>query len=781
MGWVLRLPRKRLTPELLARRRGGPDAPEANLEQRLLAERSDDGHVRPDGLLQAFTALEAEARPTTSALARWRWLGPGNIGGRTRALVIHPTRPTTLWAGSVGGGVWRSDDRGKSWRPLSDLLASLTVSTLAEDPRDPEVLVAGTGEGFFGGRGPRGAGIFLTRDGGNSWTRLASTAGPEFGYVNRLAFSARGTWLHAATGSGLFRSPDLGATWLPAPEPALGEFLDLETHPTDDACAIAGGSEGQVLRTADSGSTWSAATGLPPYHDLRELRRVEVTYAKADPRIVYASVDFEGGQIHRSDDGGASFALRHGEPGPGKVDYLGRQGWYDNAIWAGDPLDPELVVVGGIELWRSPDGGRRLERISQWWDAPRSAHADHHAIVSDPGYDGTTDRSVWFGNDGGVYRTADVRTVAPLEGWECKNENYGVTQFYRAAWNAETGTVLGGTQDHGTLRYRPSEGPHGWHQTITGDGGYLEWDPDAPRSFYGEYVFAWVERSRDDGETMDFLCGLHWDGAVVTWKEPPYRIEDAMRRQANFIAPMALTPERPTVLLVGARSLWLTTDPRAENTEETGPTWQAVKPGLGLPEDRNHISAIAFRPGRPGEVWVGHNRGQVFRTENVHAAEPAWELVNGAPAPALPKRMVTSLLIDPWGDGTVFASFGGYQPDNVWASPDQGRTWQRRATGLPAAAVKDLATRADRPGLLLAATALGVFESADAGLSWTRTPGGPGAVPVEQLLWADLGPGIGSARPGEGGPPRPGTPPLRPTLVAVTYGRGMFATELAPR
>ncbi|HEX3131658.1 MAG TPA: hypothetical protein VH394_30255, partial [Thermoanaerobaculia bacterium] len=142
-------------------------------------------------------------------LGSWTQLGPGNVGGRTRALVIDPVNPKNMYAAGVAGGVWKSVDGGQSWKALDDLMANLAVSTLVLDPKDPKVLYAGTGEGYFNGDGVRGAGVFRSANGGATWARLAATA--DFHYVNDLAVSAKDPRrIYAATRTGVWRSLNSG-------------------------------------------------------------------------------------------------------------------------------------------------------------------------------------------------------------------------------------------------------------------------------------------------------------------------------------------------------------------------------------------------------------------------------------------------------------------------------------------------------------------------------------------------------------------------------------------
>src|SRR6478752_5330430 len=210
----------------------------------------------------------------------WVPLGPGNIGGRTRSIVFHPTNHDTIWAASAGGGVWRTDDAGVTWNPVDDLMANLAVTSLALDHTDPDVLYAGTGEGFFNVDAIRGAGLFRTVD-GVSWSQLPATLGGPFATVNRIALNADGQVLLAGGTGGLSRSADPGrSTWttvLTAP------IADVVCHPTDPSKALAASLRtGTVWVTHDAGQTWVAATHASPWQG-----RIEVTYAAADPDTVY--------------------------------------------------------------------------------------------------------------------------------------------------------------------------------------------------------------------------------------------------------------------------------------------------------------------------------------------------------------------------------------------------------------------------------------------------------------------------------------------------------------
>jgi hypothetical protein len=197
---------------------------------------------------------------------------------------------------------------------------------------------------------------------------------------------------------------------------------------------------GVAMYSWDGGATWQRASGLPV-----SSGRVEVAYARTQPDTVYALVDYNGGTLYRSSNGGANFSRVSSTP---LLD--NGQGWYDAALWV-NPTDSNHVIVGGVYLRASVDGGATWTLIND------GIHVDHHAIVEDPRYDDVTYRSVFFGNDGGVYKASNIRTVAQT-GYRALNNSLGVTQFYGGAGSATTGVIVGGTQDNGTVVRQPQSG-----------------------------------------------------------------------------------------------------------------------------------------------------------------------------------------------------------------------------------------------------------------------------------------------------------------------------------
>ena len=429
--------------------------------------------------------------------------------------------------------------------------------------------------------------------------------------------------------------------------------------------------------------------------------------------------------------------------------YLSSQGWYGNTIWADDPGDENFVIVGGVEVYRSTDGGVTLEAISDWNKFPASAHADQHSIVSHPNYNGQSNTTVFFTNDGGIYRNDDVINTTTTSGWVSLNNNFGVTQFYGAAGNTKSGRIIGGTQDEGTVLYQPppgaTTGPNGYRVMALGDGGFAAADRDDPDYLYGEYVYLQLQRSTNGG----LKAGYIFNGIA----------DSGSKERALFIAPFILDPFDQKTMFAGGQSLW-----RSTNVRTATPSWKRIKAPLdgggGL------ISAIAATASSSSRMqsdiaWVGYSAasfqansgaGRVYISADADRQAPTWRRVGEG---RLPSRFVTRLRIDPKDPHRVYASFSGYSEGNLWRTTDGGTTWENIANGLPHASVYDIAIHPANSRLVYAATELGVFASGDGGQSWWATNEGPANVAVSELFWmGDL-------------------------LLAATHGRGLFWIDLS--
>jgi Calx-beta domain len=746
-----------------------PDKPDEALRWRMLQMVDENGRIPPNALVKAWEharrlPIDPRAWPkkgrSQETISRvpddgdrdpniagiqpfgWTWLGPGNIGGRVRSILIHPNNADVMWVGSVTGGIWKTTNGGVSWAPLDDFMGNLSVTTMVMSPSDPNVIYAGTGEGVFLVNHVKdltqGAGVFKTTDGGTTWTQLPLTATSDWYHVGRLAIDPSNSQiLLAATATGIWRSIDAGTNWT---RQSSVNMLDIDFNPTDSTKCIASGTAGSGVRYSnDGGLTWNSATGIPGFG------RIEVEYANSNPAVVYASVDNRGGEIYVSADGGQAFTLRNTGQNFFNASGGGGQGWYDNALWI-DPTNSNTLIVGGIDLWRSTDGGTTFTKISRWESAPLSAHADQHVIVESSQFNGSTNRTVFFGNDGGLYRVSDVYAVSQSEGWTELNNNLGITQFYSGAGNPNNGRLIGGTQDNGTLRYTGNT--ETWNTPFGGDGGWSAADLTDPNYLYGEYINLNVHRSDNGGVSSEYISGQFWNGSAWAWKDVPFQITDAMTGQALFIAPFVLDPNDSNRVLAGGASLWRTNDAKTPNPNASGPSWTAITNPTG-----SLISAIAIAKGNSDLIWIGYQNGDVYFTTNGTEASPAWTRVD-LNFPILPKRYCTRITIDPTNTNRVYVTFGGFTPDNVWRTDNSGSSWSNITANLPSAPVRSLAVWERNPNYLYVGTEVGVFASVNGGQSWSASNDGPTNCSVDELFW------------------------MNDTLVAATYGRGMFSIKI---
>ncbi len=677
--------------------------------------------------------------PVTNALvtpAGWTWRGPGNVGGRTRSLVIHPTQTNRLWLGSVVGGLWYSSNSGTSWAPVDDFMANLAISTVIMDPTNSNIMYVGTGEGFFNADSVRGAGVFKSTDGGVTWSQLAATNTPNFYYVNRLAISPNGATLLAATSTGIFRSNDGGTSWSQV-QVTLSRMTQVAFDPNNSLNAIATGYSSLAFYSNNGGLTWTAATGLPAPGTGSLPGRTEFAYANSAAGTVFAGFWNNGtSSLYKSVDGGQTYAQ---VTVAGSTNWMSSQGWYSNAIWV-DPTNANTLIVGGLDLYRSTNGGANLTKISTWQSAPASAHADHHGIVSDPGYNGTTNTRVYFANDGGLYKAENALTAAGTTGWTELNNTLGITEFYGAAGNPTSLTIVAGAQDNGTLR-GPSGNTEGWTVMNGGDGGFCAADQTDPNYFYGEYVYATVARSNNAGLSSSNIYSGITDANSSTG--------------AEFIAPFILDPNNQSRMLVGGKSLWRSNDVKAPS-----PAWTAIKSATGATSADN-ITAIAVAPGNADLIYVGHRNGNVYKTTNGTAVAPTWTQVdtNGV---GLPNRRVGRIVFDPNNNNRVYVAFGGYSDaanfgaTNLWRSNDGAATWASVTSNLPLAPIYGLAIRPDNSNVIYAATDLGVFGSEDAGATWSATNVGPSNVSTAEIFFVER------------------------YLVVATHGRGVFQVPVLP-
>jgi photosystem II stability/assembly factor-like uncharacterized protein len=708
----------------------------------------------------------------------WTFLGPGNIGGRTRSLLIDPANAKVMYAGTVSGGVFKTTDGGERWTPLTDALANLSIGALAIDPADSHTIYAGTGEGYFredvrGTATPiRGDGIFATHDGGTSWLQMTATGDPDFQWVNDLVVSAHDSRrVYAATRSGVLRSNDRGVTWTRVlPVTVKGGCFDLALRANADgdyllaSCGTFEQATVYLNEHAEEEQTWDSVLSPPA------MGRTSLAFAPSDSSIVYALATSNdpgpGGHfaqgllgVFRSDDGGHTWSPRATNGDANRIntvlltnplsalapcdgtnsDSWVSRGWHCNVI-AVDPRDPNRVWAAGVDLFRSDDGGRNWSVASYWWPEetePRESyvHADQHVIVFDPAYDGAANQTMFAANDGGVYRTDNARAALdPALSAVCNsaasavhfvslNHNFGATQFYHGSVYPDGRHWFGGAQDNGTVFGDTSGGIDGWTMPVGGDGGFGAVDPIAPQFIYTQWQNGSLVRSTDGGKS--------WSGA-----------RSGLNDNFLFIAPLLLDPNDHTRLWVGGRRLWRSTN-QAQSWRSASLTLDAF------------ISAIAIAPNTPQVAIIGTSAGAVLRTSTALQSSDNWLTITPR------SGFVSSITFDPSNTATVYATYANFGGAHVWKSRDGGATWSASdgsgVESLPDIPVHSLLVDPQQTSRLFIGTDLGIFVSTDAGAHWSVENSFPSVI-TETLVF------------GQGAYGR--------ALYAFTHGRGAWRAEL---
>ncbi|HLL71185.1 MAG TPA: hypothetical protein VK363_07110, partial [Pyrinomonadaceae bacterium] len=674
--------------------------------------------------------------PQAGVLGSWTNLGPGNVGGRTRALIINPNDADIMYAAGVAGGIWKSVNAGASWTPLDDFMPNIAVTTMAFDPDNPDIIWAGTGEGFFNGDAVRGAGIFRSTNAGANWFRLPATNNSNFHYVQKLVVSpANSNNIYAATRTGVQRSIDNGASWTNVLPSTLANGANgamdvvMRTDQSTDYIFAAVGtfSQSHIWRNTDAGGTgvWTDV------YTETTMGRTTLAIAPSNQNVIYALASQGAGTgnylegllgVFRSTSSGdaGSWTAQVRNTSANKQDTLllsnpviavltecgfgtsefFNQGWYDNQI-AVDPTNPDIVWSAGIDLFRSDNGGVNWGIASYWWfssdgvppgnaDTPEYAHADNHVFAFKPGYNGTTNQTMYVGNDGGMFRTDNARTgnvglqvgpitpASPICGnpvagavqWEAINNGYQVSQFYHGMPYPNGSTYLGGFQDNGTNRGTDASGPNAWEEILGGDGGYVAVDQTNTNILYAENTGLSFQKSTDGGanfvtmingitgDAFDFIAPFYMDttnsqrlyiGGFYVWRTvngaASWQRTGGFTPGNEFTSAIATAPSNPDALIVGTTDGFIGRLNGLATTSISTTTWLSSQPRVG------NVSWVTFDPTNANIAYATYSTfnsqtgvGHIWKSTN---GGSTWSLIDGTGVKAFPDIPAHVIVVDP--------------------------------------------------------------------------------------------------------------------------------------
>ena len=678
-------------------------------EQWFHAQRAyPSGEIPEDALRQALLErqlLEQQFRLQNhstgeEAPTSWSLLGPtevntpeGTVSGRVTAIVTDSRTPEVVYIGAAGGGVWRSADGGATWQSLGDDLLSLVSGSLALDERTG-ALYYGTGDH---GAGTYGDGVLRSHDGGSTWINSsgwdAERNKPQF----RLGTTPR-ILLHpgdpqiifVARSSGLWRSTDGGDSWFRLASGVASDVALDPGNPNRMFLALGrnlGSSANGVYRSEDGGNTWGRVPDLPFGE---EVGRISLAVAPSNGAVVYAvlvrSRDQQLRGVYRSVDGGDSWS---GLPAPLSLfDSNGRgHGFFDNFV-AVDPRDANVAYLGGVELWKTPNGGLVWILLSHSGNQ-RIIHEDQFSIAFKPDDPDT----VYVGNDGGIYKTTDAGAT-----WASLNSGLPITQINSVAIHPQDPQImLAGTQDQGLIRFT---GSSTWEQLFRGDAGAVMYDPINPNIILTTRNLIRPRRSVDGGASFsDISAGI----------DP--------RDRFAFYPPVVASTDNSDFLYFGTHRVW--------NSIDGGASWVPISPDL---TDGGALTALAVVPGSPSTIWAGSSDGRV----HVLTVFGSWHSITG-----LPQRWVTAILPDPGDPTVVYLCFSGFGTGHIFKITGTGNTSTDISGNLPDAPANSVVI--DPRGPLYVATDVGVFRSKD-GASWTSYNAGlPNAFVTSLALDAGSG------------------------------------------
>lgn len=753
---------RKVTAELLKENR--PDRPDLAWEQDYMRTLNPTlGRPTPEVLPEIMQQMK-NSRSTAYGLpgnstTPWVERGPNNVGGRTRALVWDPNDATgkKVWAGGVTGGLWYNDDitnTNSSWIAVNDFWDNIAITCIAFDPNNTQIIYVGTGEGFGAGAS-RGAGIWKSTNGGNTWSQISSTT--SFYYINDLVVRNEsgtsaiyaavdggnygGQW-HGSTQAGIQRSTNGGSGWtnvspnvpsqsnkVVAADLELGSNNRIWVGSKSNPYGFGGG---RILYT-DNGTTFTTADVT----NVSSSRgRVELACSPSNTDVVYAIIEDNGtaSVMKKTTSGGSSWSTINkpvdADTGIPNTDFTRGQAWYD-LIMAVDPNNENVVLVGGIDLFRTANGGTSWSQISKWSNNNNLAnlscsrvHADHHAIVYKPGSSST----VILGNDGGVFYTTSIATAANNDVIAVRNKNYNVTQFYACAIHptANSNVYLAGAQDNGTQRYSTS-GVNATTEVYGGDGAYCFIDQNNPNYQIASYVHNTFYRSTNGG-TSYFTDQLVADQATGRFINPA-DYDDNMN---------ILYSCRNASSLMRIKNI--TTSPTSAQTVNIS----------GMSDFASHIR-VSPHTTSSSTLFVGTEAGDLYKVTNADNT-PTTTNITGSTFPA---GSISCVEIGA-NENELLVTFFNYGVSSVWYTSNGGTSWVSKEGNLPDMPVRWALFNPLNRNEVILATELGIWGTTNLSSNnptWISSNSGLANVRVDMLQIRDSD----------------------KQVIAATHGRGLFS------
>ena len=669
-----------------------------------------------------------------------RSIGPAMASGRIADFAVNPDNNFEYYVAVASGHIWKTSNNGTTWKPVFDNYGAYAIGCLAIDPKNPNIVWAGTGENNSQRALGYGNGVYKSLDAGTTWNNMGLKTSRQVGKIlidprntDVVYVAAEGSVWGPGGDRGIYKTTDGGKTWnkiLEISENTGAHDLDFNPYNPDIIYAtvhqrrrtsftkINGGPESAFYKSTDTGKNWRKITkGLPD----TQLGRIGLAVTPANPDFVYAIVEAadDKGGFFRSEDQGESWE---------KMSDYTSSGQYFTEIYC-DPVNPDKIYSMDTYSQVSIDGGKTWKKLST-----KKRHVDDHAFWIDP----KATSHVRIGGDGGVYESYDDG-----ETWQFTS-NLPITQFYRVAVDNSNPFyyVYGGTQDNNTLG-GPSQNTTNagvtndeWFVTIGGDGFWVAVNQEDPNIVYSEYQYGNAYRyNRLNGE--------------IVYIKPQER-KDELTYKWNWDTPLILSHFSNKKLFIAANKVFI--------SEDQGNSWTVISDDLTAQKDRNDfkvmgkywssdavakdvstslygtIVSLAESPVKEGMIFTGSDDGVIQITEDYGKN---WKKISTFPG--IPQyTYVSDIMPSRYDENIVYASFNNTKSNDfkpyILMSKDKGKSWISIASGLPEGCIYTLAQDYKDPDMLFCGTEFGLFISFNNGKNWLKISNGLPDIAIRDMV-----------------------------------------------
>lgn len=660
----------------------------------------------------------------------WKSLGPdissGNGIGRINFICFHPYDSNIIFAGAPSGGLWKTVNGGTSWTTNTDHLAAIGFSDMVINPLHPDTMYLASSDGDASDT--YSLGVLKSTDGGNTWELTGlNWSVTQTRTIRKLLMSPLNPEIiYAATNNGIYKTINGGKNWTRVYSTGV---IDIEFKPGNPAVLYAAVYQGswtagaRFIRSTDNGSTWKEITGSWS----GKANRIAIAVAPSDSNYVYVVASesptsnnnnrhgFLG--FYRSVNGADSFETMSTSPNilgwsPSGSDLRG-QGWYDLDVVV-SPLNKDVVYVGGINLWKSVNGGASWILSAHWYGGGGApyVHADIHALAFDP----KNPYALYIGCDGGVYYTKNGGLS-----FKDISQSMVTSQIYHIGISStDNKLVIAGLQDNGTKLMNNT-----WSNVLGGDGMECIIDPSDNKIMYGSLYYGDIQKSTNGGVSFS-------------------KIKKNIDEEGGWVTPYLLSPKDPKIIYAGYENVWV-------NYNRGSTNWYKISSFPG----NSTLVALAVAPSDTSVIYAAFS-STIYRTRN---SGQTWENINSG----LPTSMasITDIEIREDNSNVVWVTFSGYSNGNkVYVSVDGGDYWVNYSGSLPNLPVNCIVYQKGSDNGLYVGTDAGVYYRDSSLNDWVSFSEGMPNVIVNDLE-IFYNPVASKQR-----------------IKAATYGRGLWESEL---